>query len=56
MQILLIEPAIVIDAVLPSLLFEAEIIVEDVLTRSHLALDPLRLVVTALGEKVSTLG
>jgi hypothetical protein len=39
-EVLLIESSIFIDAMLPSLFFEAEIIVEDVLSIGHFALDP----------------
>lgn len=39
-EVLLIESSIFIDAMLPSLFFEAEIIIEDVLSIGHFALDP----------------
>jgi hypothetical protein len=39
-EVLLIESSIFIDAMLPSLFFEAEIIVKDVLSIGHFALDP----------------
>ena len=55
-QVLLIEPTVVVDAVLPPFLLEAEVIVEDVLARRHLALHPLRLVVAALSPTEDTLG
>ena len=40
MEILLIESTIFVDAMLPSLFFESQIIVEDILSIGHFALDP----------------
>ncbi len=56
MQVLLVEPAIIIDAVFPVVLLEVEVVIEDVLATGHLAIDPLRLVVAALRDWGSTLG
>ena len=39
-EVLLVESSIFIDAMLPSLFFEAEIIIEDVLSIGHFSLDP----------------
>ena len=48
MEVLLVEPSIVFDAVFPSVFFEDEIVVENVLSTDHFAFFPMRLVEAAL--------
>ena len=56
MKILLIEPPIIIDAVLPVIFFEVEIVVEDVLSIEHFSIFPLGLIEASLSERALTLG
>jgi hypothetical protein len=56
MQILLVEPAIIPNTMLPILLLKGKVIVEDILSTGHLALLPLGLIETTLGNKTNTLG
>lgn len=48
MEILLVEPTIIFDAVFPIVFFEDEIVVEDVLSTDHFAFFPMRLVEASL--------
>jgi hypothetical protein len=48
MQILLIEPPVFVDAMLPIVFLEGEVVVEDVLAVYHISLLPVRLVIASL--------
>ena len=52
----MVKSAVVIDAVLPSLFFEGEVIVEDVLSIDHFSFFPLSFIEASLDERRSTLG
>ena len=49
-EVLLIEPAVVIDAVLPVVLLKVEVVVEDVLSVQHFPIFPLSLVEAPLSS------
>lgn len=55
-QIFLIESAVIVDAMLPIVFFEVEVVVENVLSTDHFALNPLRLIVASLYFILNTLG
>lgn len=56
MEVLLVEPSIIIDAMFPVILLKYEIVIEDVLSADHFALLPLRLIEPTLCYEFDTLG
>ena len=56
MEVLLVESSVIINAMLPSLLFEGEVIVEDVLSIDHFSFFPFCFVEASLDERRSTFG